>query len=520
MTRLADVPKDHPPTRIASSGWWLVLFVAALLLYGLTSNRGPQWQDSGWQQVRIVSGELAHPLGLALTHPLQFWLGRAAVAIATPLGIEPACAITLISSLAGAVAVANVGAVVMLLTRQPAAGVVSAAALGLAHTVWMFATHTESYALVIAILTTEWLCIAAFLRQRDARWLVVLAAVNGLGVSNHLLAGLATPVNAGFIIWAWRRRALPGRWLPVAGGLWVLGTLLYTIPVIATMTASGDIAGTLRSALVGEFADEVANTSLRARDLVMGLGYVGYNLPNLALPLALFGLWSGCRSARSLVMLIRLELIIYGAFVFRYSIADQFTFFLPVYAILAVFAGFGVMAITERLRGGWRRLLIFAAIATILLNPVTYLVTTNVLRQRGMLAGLVRNKPYRDGHAALFIPWGAGANYAERVLTESLRLAGDNGLILIEDGMVRFPFEYADALGRIAPHVTLEIAPASTTGDRRDELIDLALAATANGRPVVLVPSDRDQTKQWGPMLEWLRVGDIYLLDEVRPTPP
>jgi hypothetical protein len=41
-------------------------FLIALTLYTATANRGVQLQDSGWQQGRIIAGEIDRPLGLAL----------------------------------------------------------------------------------------------------------------------------------------------------------------------------------------------------------------------------------------------------------------------------------------------------------------------------------------------------------------------------------------------------------------------------------------------------------------------
>ena len=151
-------PPPAVPGALGAGGLWLLVFVAALALYVLTANRGVQWQDSGWQQYRIVTGQIGHPYGLALTHPLQFLLGWLAIR-ALPM-LEPAFAITLVSALAGAVAVAGVAALVRLLTGRVGPAVLAAVALLFAHTFWRHATITESYTIVAALLTLEWLCIA------------------------------------------------------------------------------------------------------------------------------------------------------------------------------------------------------------------------------------------------------------------------------------------------------------------------------------------------------------------------
>lgn len=39
---------------------WLITFLIAFALYALTANKGPQWQDSGEQQIRMMEGRIEH----------------------------------------------------------------------------------------------------------------------------------------------------------------------------------------------------------------------------------------------------------------------------------------------------------------------------------------------------------------------------------------------------------------------------------------------------------------------------
>ena len=93
----------HNPARQFAYGNWLAVLLISFTLYALTANRGIQWQDSGKHILRIATGQLENNLGLALCHPLHYWLGRLAVA---PDLFEPCFAVTLVSSLAAAMAAA------------------------------------------------------------------------------------------------------------------------------------------------------------------------------------------------------------------------------------------------------------------------------------------------------------------------------------------------------------------------------------------------------------------------------
>ncbi|MCG3127882.1 MAG: hypothetical protein CHACPFDD_02755 [Phycisphaerae bacterium] len=506
---MAPAPSAETGRSARTPTLWLAAGAAALALYLLTMDPGVQWQDSGWQQYRIVTGQLEHRLGLALTHPLQFWIGRLFV---SALPVEPACAITLVSALCGAIAVANVAGAIRVALRAArdvhtatttAAAFIAAAALMLSHTFWHHATHTESYALTAALLTGEWLCLAQLAASRRVSWLLAMALLNGLGVANHLLASLATPVDC---VVAWsvlrgRRRGV--RTALLALGVWLLGAAPYLTLVVRTMVTSGDAWATLGSALVGRFGSDVTNVGVTARGLAFSLAFVVYNFPGLTLPLALLGLARHGRDERTLVRAVAAEAIIFALFVVRYSVRDQYMFFFPVYAALALLAGIGLTRVRLR-RSGSRRLLLGAAALTALWTPLLYVAASEILRARGLLAGMVGNKPYRDGYAAMFQPWGRGLHHAAALNREAYELSGAGGVILCEDEMVRYALLYEQAVGRAraARIVALGLEP------HEQPVAD----AVRERRSVVLVPLDRDRPATEIPGGVWERRGDIYVL--------
>ena len=182
---------DHQPDAPRVWPGWLVLFVVVGGLYTLTASRGPQRQDSGEQIWRIVTGQLSHRLGLALIHPLHHWLGRWVVSFDL---LEPCFAITLISAFAGGLTIANVYGCVLTLTRNRWASWLAAGSLAVAHTHWQMATRTETYTLTTALFSAECWSLILFAMTRRPHRLLTAMLLNGLGLANHLLALLTTPV--------------------------------------------------------------------------------------------------------------------------------------------------------------------------------------------------------------------------------------------------------------------------------------------------------------------------------------
>lgn len=495
---------------------WLGVFLAAMVLYTATMDRGAQWQDSGWQQCRIVSGQIEHPLGLALTHSIQYYLGRAATKV---LPLEPAIAITLVSCLAAALTIANVVLIVFLCTRRTAAALIAGSGLLLSHTFWQHATHTESYTIVTALLTGEWLCLARFSVTGKRRCILGLALLNGLGIANHLLASLATPVNAVVVLLLLRRKTIDKGYALAALGLWILGTLPYSLLVLSTFLQTGDLSDTLHSALFGNFASQVLNTQSLLKPVILGLGYWLYNFPNLILPLAIVGFFSRTNAPSLFSRTLKVLLVVFLIFVIRYSIRDQYTFFLPVYALTAIFAGLALAPRLPTPGQTHKHTTLVIALITILWTPPAYLLTASILEKRQAMASMVGNKPYRNGYEAFFLPWGVGQNHATTLNQHAFALAQENGLILSTSGMITFGMKYEILLGRVPPEVKVRQISEQSPPETMAELRTLLAQCIAARRPVVLVPEDRDNPQTCVPEAVWQRDGDLYVLVKLQSTP-
>lgn len=487
-----------------------MLFIGALILYAITASRGAQWQDSGRFILRMLQRQLHDPLGLALCHPLHHWLGRAAIRVWTG---EPALATTLVSSIAAAIAVANIYGCSRLLTGRHGPALFAALSFMLAHSVWQLATLTESYTLTVALLTTEWWCLCAFARygRRTAMWGMCLA--NGLGVANHLQAALTTPVVLLIAIWGRKRHDITWGSMIIGAWLWLFGSLPYTSLVMEELLRTGDLAGTLRSTLFGNsWSGDVLNTAPSARTLAVFCAYPLLNFPNLLLPAAVYGLVR-CRRTR-VTPATRLALVgalvIHAVFVSRYSVVDQFNFFLPLYALLAIFGGIGARQ-ALRLRTRRFNALRDAAIVLLITTPLVYALVATLARATGALDQVVRNKPYRDDYVYLLIPWSIADRSAEQLGEHAVALAGDEGLIVIEDEMASFAVVYELLVsGRSADQAA--VVPPRNREEQRRTLDERVRTTLAREETVVLVPLNRDEPAYTPSIGSWERQGDLYVL--------
>ncbi|MDM8005036.1 MAG: DUF2723 domain-containing protein [Phycisphaerae bacterium] len=491
---------------------WLLVFLASLCLYATTANRGPQWQDSGEFILRITTGDLLGRLGLALSHPLHYWLGRAAIA---PGLLEPAFAITLISSLGAALAVATVFGCVRTLSGSTASAFFAAASLALANTFWHLGTIAEVYTLSAALLAGECWCLAVY-AKRGSRWAIWgMCLFSGLGLANHLQALLTLPVLALVILHGMSSRRLRIGDLLIAMWLWLLGSLPYTGLVLGLMVHGAEPMKTLQSALFGNhFSVAVLNASATTRMIMTDIAFPLLNFPNLLIPAALYGLVRYRRAGMPGLAWLAMTagLVIHAVFALRYEVLDQHTFFLPMYTFLAIFGGVGAAAVLRWPATLRRESLCAAAILLLLATPLLNIVAIITARRVQLLGQFAHRKPYRDDYIYLLVPWSVVDRSAERMSSEAVSLASPDGLVLVEDGMARSAVEYRRLQAGLTG-VGIRMVPSVERQEAMKELAAEVRSEAEAGRAVVLVPLNRDQPRLAPPLGRWQRRGDLYVLD-------
>jgi hypothetical protein len=482
------------PRAVAS---WGCVFCATFLLYFVSASRSIQWDDQGEYVSRIFKNDIRDPIGLCCYHPLHFFLGRAALSV---LPFAPPFALSLVSALAGAITVASVFGLIRSLGNQAIPAFLAAAGLAFAHTFWRMSTTVEVYTISAALLTAELWALSIWDRTRQRRWLVLMMLANGVGFANHDLALLTLPVVGVVLLAAiWKRQAGPGTFI-VAVATWLIGASPY-IAFIAHEAVLNGAGSALHSALFGTVEDEVLGIVMRLAFTGISVAFTLLSFPNLTLFASAVGIIfaRGIGVPRLTYRALMAALLIHLAFVLRYGVVDQYTFLVPSYAVIAIFAGFGYAKV---LKSGQRARLVALAALLIALTPVEYVGATAVARHSRISEHWNNHKPYRDHYRYFFIPWGRGENSAARMSEQAVSLAAPNGLIIAEDGMGLFALNYEVNVRRL----------------RNVKVVDWASEADITGalrasRPVVLVPSNTTVKSAFWFAFKWKRVGELYFLE-------
>lgn len=395
----SDEIQTNSSHRRGALALYMLFLVAFGLLFVCTTQRGPAWQDSGVFQERILDFDLSASRGIALAHPLMILFGK--VLTYLPFG-SIFWRMNLVSSLAGAVAVANVAVLVKrMLPSRLLPAVVAGLTFGLAHTAWWLATICESQMLNVALLTLNLNLLLSLYRRPDGVLAMLIGLIAGLGTATHDLTLLSLPAVGLMIVYLCFKGRLSwwSVWLVILG--WAIGASGVLMLIVFKASQSGIMAA-ISSALFGErWATDVLHGSVRAAE--WGPVYILVNFPNLALPLMVVGMLSMKKMLGGVLAgAMGLMTAMYFLFAIRYSVSDQFMFFLPFYAMVGVLAGLGVGRLTE---GRQRRWLGAITVAMLLATPALYAAAPAIVRAFGVHLPGRTDLAFRDSSRYWLVPW-------------------------------------------------------------------------------------------------------------------
>jgi len=411
-------------------------------------------------QFRVWHSDRAGIQGLPLAHPLYIMLAK--VFAWLPLG-SYAFRVNLFSGVCAAVALGLMADLLHTLTRSKLAAACGAILLGVSHTFWMHAVIAEVYSLYAVALVAELWLMQRFFATRKVVWLAAALFVNGLNLSNHLLAILHWPAYAVVVVRAFRAKTITAGCWPMLLLAVLIGGSHYLALIIAEIAQGQQILATLKEALVGppHRAEVVLTHSFSIMQLLgRSCQYFALNFPTPFAILAPIGIWAACRRAdiRGVAIFAVTLFVVAFVFAFRYLVPDQFVFYFPCYVLFALFAALGVPTVARS------RAVQVACVLSALLPAMVYEIAPTLARDRGLALGLQREIPYRDSYSYFLRPRKNGDVGAERFAREALQTASPDGL-LIGDSTILNAVTYVRDLQGVCPGVALgfagDVQPAS-----------------------------------------------------------
>jgi len=439
----------------SAKGLWWFTFFASATLYLATCQHGVCWQDSGMFQWRVLHADYSGDLGLALAHPWYIAAGQL-------LKIIPAGSFTarlnFFSGLGMAVALATIAVVVFSLTGRRWIGLTVAAMLAVTHTVWWLSTIAEVYTWSAAGLAVElWLLVHLL---HNPRWLTLagIAFISGLNVCNHNMALLPLPVYAAVAIVLVNRGRLPVWSLLASGLLYILGAGPYFFMAAELYFKTGSLSAAINSALFGNrFISDVLNTSTSWNYMRENAALIAMNFVNVLLPLAIIGLINlrhriGNIGAAALTSITIIELL----FVVRYSVPDQFTFFIPSLVMIAMLSGIGLAVLADT-SPQWKLIVITASLLSIAMPPLFYANASSLANLLKINTHRTRELPFRDEARYWLVPWKHNERSAELFAAAAFKQASPDGII-IPDSTSLYPLLLVQHRDDIGHEVTIQFS--------------------------------------------------------------
>ena len=453
-------------------------------------------------QVRVWQADLTGQLGLALSHPLYIVLAKG---FSWLVPGDFAWRVNLFSAVCSAGAIGFIFAGLRRLTNAIWPALLAVLLLTLSHTFWTHAVIAEVYGLYALLLALEFYLLLRY-HQSDIPanhcWLIGLFLVNGLSLSNHLLALLHLPAYGIYALLQLRAKRVLFRHLLLMALAWIIGSGLYEAMIVIQIARGGNFADTIRSALFGlHWQNRVIGQMPDLATLAKSLGYFLLNFPTPLLLLSPLGIYFAFRDKQTKPVAAVWFAICSLAFIFalRYRVPDQYVFFFPCYVFTAIFIGVAI----ARFISGHTLASLPAKVAIVilaLLPALIYEVAPGAIRQTPFLTRIAdkalraqRAIPGRDIYRYFLRPRKNADNSAFEFSLAALQLAQPEDLI-IADNTTRNPIIYLQQVEDYYPSVHL--SPGDDLQASREAPADLATIDRwlAAGRRVFIISRIRQRS--------------------------
>ena len=417
---------------------YIAVLAGALLLYVVSCAPGALWQDSGMFQYRIWNNDIKGGLGLALAHPLYHIIGIAVKYI--PLG-EFGYRINLISVIAAGITVANVFLLLRLWLGRDIPAAIGAVTLAVSWTFWQHGAIAEVYTLYTALFTAELIFLFQYLKSGRVGYLYLLGLFNGLAFANHLWAVIPLACYAVLLVLLLKQKQINIKSTAIIMLLWLIGASSYIYLIIQQMITSGDITGTLISAVFGNsWSDAVLNASVTRRMVVENVMFVCMNFPTpniLFLLTGLFYLNKTSADKRFSIIMLALS-ILFFLFAFRYTVPDRYAFFIPFYCLASIFIGIGIYFFITKYH---QKVFVVLICAFAFLPMLIYYFIPQIAMKLNIRIPTKRTIPYRNDYTYFLLPW-QGCNYGPLLFAREALAGVEDDAVIIADGTTVYPLWY------------------------------------------------------------------------------
>jgi len=424
---------------------------AVLLLYICTLAPDLVWQDQGDYQYQSALMNLSRPGDVVRVHPLYIVVSHI-IGRVTPLSWAYAANLT--SAICAAIAAMNLFLIIAMLTDRQFTAFLGAGVYSFAHTPWFTGVQAQTYAMAMALFTGLLLAALVYSRGGKRTHLAAFGLLAGLGLSTHLMTQVGFAVIMVWLFIRLCRGRLKVADFAVVCLCWVLGGLLMWIVMAIEYQRTGDLAGTLSSAILGRWGSAVFNFERFIMLFKRSIMFFVLNFPTPLVLLAAAGIAMSFKKCDSLTnRLLAALTAIYALFAVRYDVRNQNHFFLPMYALVCVYIGLGYGFLFD---AGRRKAAVICGLLLFAI-PAMYPVMAYAARSRNLNLGTNRHIPYRDVYTYYLVPWQHDQLGPRRMASEVLDKLPDDA-VLYADTTVSPPIEYMMYIEGVRPDITLMLS--------------------------------------------------------------
>ena len=429
-----------------------LLFVAALLLYALSTPRTVMLEDDGSFITAAWFAGTAHPPG----YPFYILLGWLSSHL-LPFG-SVAWRVHALSGLMGALTCTCIAWLVLRRTGSRPAAWIAGAAFAVSDHFWSQAIIADVYTTNTAVLFLTLALVQEAVARRSTRLWLAAAAVYGLGLANHYpLLILGSPLLLACILAArrdlWRRAAGLLAVVVLVPALlygWMVWRSQQALPVsfLGPIDTWGDVIRYLNR---GRYAHTDSSVNAGVRDKLLFLRYfLGqalWQFSPLGFALALWGGVAAWRRGRrmetgcELLALCASSVLLIALLGFDYEylrLAILRPYLLVAYAVLALWLGYGVHALGATRRA---RQPPGAPLSARVALPAFYGACAVIIIALGVYGGRTNYRPHDD--------------FARQQALALLDMAAPNAVLVVEGDALLFPAAYLHTIENVRPDLDL-----------------------------------------------------------------